>query len=107
MNNVVPKKLQISSNRKVKNLQTMSLSEKVLVTTSVFSPPGVNFMNINRSRQKTLIKFIDGSCLFDPVLFLYTIFIYIILLTGNMFGKSIIFWCNVIYIKSSSVPDAV
>ena len=47
MNNVVPNKLQISSNRKVKNLQTMSLSEKVLVTTSVFSPPGVNFMNIN------------------------------------------------------------
>ena len=55
-------------------------------------------MDINRRGQKTSIKFIDGTCLFDPVLFPYTILIYSILLTRNMFGKSINFWCNVIYI---------
>ena len=55
-------------------------------------------MDINRGGQKTSIKFIDGTCLFDPVLFPYAILIYSILLTRNMFGKSINFRCNVIYI---------
>ena len=94
--------------RKSKELANNESFGKILVTTSVFSRPaleilttnglGVNFMDINRGGQKTSIKFIDGTCLFDPVLFPYTILIYSILLTRNMFGKSINFWCNVIYI---------
>ena len=28
-------------------------------------------MDINRGEKRTLIKFIDGTCLFDPVLFLF------------------------------------
>lgn len=92
--------------RKSKELANNESFGKILVT--VFSRPaleilttngfGVNFMDINRGGQKTSIKLIDGTRLFDPVLFPYTILIYSILLTRNMFGKSINFWCHVIYI---------